>query len=214
MARSAPSQQQQEAQKPGKLVNFLRGQRGNEGFESNSLTKLFRHREAVLGDIVDSQPVYVGSRSPTTGARLRRLQGRPPRTAMVYVGANDGMLHAFYATLDPLDVKPARKLGRDSERGSCRTCTSWRTTTTSATATSSTSTARRSSATSGTARDLADDPRRRAERRRQGLLRARRHDAGRDADAAVGVQAGLGHLPGRRRRRRWRQASSPTATSA
>ena len=30
--------QQQEAVKPGKLVNFLRGQRGNEDFEANSLT--------------------------------------------------------------------------------------------------------------------------------------------------------------------------------
>jgi type IV pilus assembly protein PilY1 len=52
--------QQLEAKKDGKLVNFLRGQRGNEDFTSNSLTKLFRKREAVLGDIVDSQPVYVG----------------------------------------------------------------------------------------------------------------------------------------------------------
>ncbi|MEO5844556.1 MAG: PilC/PilY family type IV pilus protein [Caldimonas sp.] len=97
--------QQQEAVKPGKLVNFLRGQRGNEDFESNSLTRLFRHREAVLGDIVNSQPVYVGQ--PVFNYQENGYAGfkATPRTPMLYVGANDGMLHAFYATVDLLDVK-------------------------------------------------------------------------------------------------------------
>jgi Tfp pilus tip-associated adhesin PilY1 len=83
-------------------VNFLRGQRGLEDFETNSLTKLFRHREAVLGDIVDSQPVYV--QKPFANyqdAGYAAFKAQRARTPMVYVGANDGMLHAFYATLDP-----------------------------------------------------------------------------------------------------------------
>ena len=106
-------QQQQEAQKPGKLVNFLRGQRGLEDFETDSLTKLFRHREAVLGDIVDSQPVFV----QVPFANYQDLgyasfkTSNASRTPMLYVGANDGMLHAFYATLS---TNPADKAGQEA----------------------------------------------------------------------------------------------------
>jgi type IV pilus assembly protein PilY1 len=56
----------------------------------------------VLGDIVDSQPVYV--QQPFAAyqdlAYASFKSTNASRTAMVYVGANDGMLHAFYATLD------------------------------------------------------------------------------------------------------------------
>ncbi|HTJ04854.1 MAG TPA: PilC/PilY family type IV pilus protein [Caldimonas sp.] len=109
----ATALQQQEAVKPGKLVNFLRGQRGNEDFESNSLVKLWRHREAVLGDIVDSQPVFV--QQPFANYQEGDYAGfksaKATRTPMVYVGANDGMLHAFYATLDP---NPALMRGEEA----------------------------------------------------------------------------------------------------
>ena len=50
----------------GRLVNFIRGQRGHEGFQIGSLDKVFRRRgkgivgEGYIGDIVNSQPVYVG----------------------------------------------------------------------------------------------------------------------------------------------------------
>ena len=82
-----------------KLVNFLRGQRQYEGYEYDSLTKLFRARASVLGDIVDSQPVYVQKpfasyQDPGYDAFVA---AKASRTPMVYVGANDGMLHAFYA---------------------------------------------------------------------------------------------------------------------
>ena len=105
--------QQQEAKKPGLLVNFLRGQRGLEDFETNSLTKLFRHRETVLGDIVSSQPVYV--QQPFAAYQDAGYAGfkatNASRTPMVYVGANDGMLHAFFATLDP---NPALTRGQEA----------------------------------------------------------------------------------------------------
>ena len=82
-----------------KLVNFLRGQRQYEGYEYNSPTKLFRARASVLGDIVDSQPVYV--RKPFASYQDPGydafVAANASRTPMVYVGANDGMLHAFYA---------------------------------------------------------------------------------------------------------------------
>lgn len=81
------------------LVNFLRGQRGKEGFEAGDDNKLFRSRAHVLGDIVYSAPVFV--KAPFAGyddsgyASFKANQAS--RTPMVYTGANDGMLHAFYA---------------------------------------------------------------------------------------------------------------------
>ncbi len=64
----------------------------------------FRNRPtSVLGDIVDSAPVFIGS---GTGdyrdtIELDRYSGyaaaRSAATPMIYVGANDGMLHAFNA---------------------------------------------------------------------------------------------------------------------
>ena len=99
--------QQQEAQLPGKLVNYLRGQSGNEGFSVGSLANLFRKRTFVLGDIIDSQAVYVQAPFANYAengydAFKGANSGRAP---MLYVGANDGMLHAFYASqnlADPL----------------------------------------------------------------------------------------------------------------
>lgn len=78
------------------LVNYLRGQNGNEA-------TLYRDREHVLGDMVTSQPVYV-KKPPfeyvdtnygpeSTSGTFKYLHAS--RTPMVYVAANDGMLHAF-----------------------------------------------------------------------------------------------------------------------
>lgn len=84
---------EQTAASGANLVNFLRGQNGNEG-------TLYRDRDHVLGDMVTSQPVYV--RKPPfeyadTGYSTFRDTTRASRAPMVYVAANDGMLHAFYA---------------------------------------------------------------------------------------------------------------------
>ena len=76
-------------------VNYLRGYRGDE-----ASTLAFRTRDSVMGDIVNSAPVYEGA--PTTGipdaAYQTFLAANVARTPAVYVGANDGMLHAFNAT--------------------------------------------------------------------------------------------------------------------
>lgn len=102
---------QRTAAKGANLVNFIRGQRGKEGFEPGSLNKLYRTRDAVLGDIVSSQPVYV--KEPFAEYLDEGYQSfrdeKLNRAPVVYVGANDGMLHAFNAavfqsdgvTLDP-----------------------------------------------------------------------------------------------------------------
>lgn len=75
------------------LVNYLRGDATYEG-------TAFRERDHKLGDIVDSSPVYVGAPpfSYADDGYSSFVSSNASRTAMVYVGANDGMLHAFNAS--------------------------------------------------------------------------------------------------------------------
>ena len=81
-------------------VNYLLGDRSKETDDT------FRRRTAILGDIVNSEPVYVGRpRIDAFSTRsfdgvdkyLEFAQGKASRQAMVYVGGNDGMLHGFDA---------------------------------------------------------------------------------------------------------------------
>jgi type IV pilus assembly protein PilY1 len=78
------------------LVDYLRGDKSNE-------STLFRTRTHILGDIVDSAAVLVQSalstsfsesNNPGYAAFTTSVASRQP---VVYVGANDGMLHAFEA---------------------------------------------------------------------------------------------------------------------
>ena len=86
-----------------KRLEFLRGDTSNEGDGIGQ----FRKRNAtatdnsVLGDIVHSSPVYVANpyrsypddlETPTYGSFRK---ANTERMGMVYVGANDGMLHGF-----------------------------------------------------------------------------------------------------------------------
>ncbi len=91
------------------LVNYLRGQTDHEDIASNVVgtvdNRLFRPREATLGDAVESQPAYVAK--PTfsyldTGYSTFKSD-YAGRAGTVYMGANDGMLHAFNAINDPLE---------------------------------------------------------------------------------------------------------------
>lgn len=80
------------------MIGFIRGRNGLED-ESTNTDKLFRDRTYALGDIVDSSPVFV-SKPPFKYADTgytAYVTSKATRTAMVYVGANDGMLHAFNA---------------------------------------------------------------------------------------------------------------------
>lgn len=78
------------------LVNYLRGDRSNEGPDA---TTYYFQRTHVLGDIVDSQAVYVKSPlwSYTDAGYTAFKSAQANRQGTVYVGANDGMLHAFNA---------------------------------------------------------------------------------------------------------------------
>jgi len=73
-------------------LGFLRGERSGEG-------SLFRRRTAVLGDALHSLPLIVGSPAaaepgPVYAAFRARQRARP---LAIYLGSNDGMLHAFAA---------------------------------------------------------------------------------------------------------------------
>jgi len=82
------------------LLSFLRGDRSNEG-AMNDPSKFFRARAHVLGDIVNSEAVYVNKpQLNLVDAGYETFKASPAitgRPGMVYVGANDGMLHAFVA---------------------------------------------------------------------------------------------------------------------
>ena len=103
---SAGTADQRTAAAGANLVNFLRGQRGKEGFVTNDVNTLYRAREHVLGDIINAQPVYVkGPFAEYTDSGYSSYKSaNANRTPMVYAAANDGMLHAFYAGASASDV--------------------------------------------------------------------------------------------------------------
>ncbi|MDG2175710.1 MAG: PilC/PilY family type IV pilus protein [Gammaproteobacteria bacterium] len=78
------------------FLNYLRGDRSNEDSGYN-----FRDRNSALGDIVDSDPQFVGvprfpypdSLEASTYSSFATAHASRP--SMVYVGANDGMMHGF-----------------------------------------------------------------------------------------------------------------------
>jgi type IV pilus assembly protein PilY1 len=82
-------------------VDYLRGDRTKEAAQTGGI---FRDRASRLGDIVNSNIVYVGAPASGYGdAAYQTFKGTGTggvgsRAAMVYVGANDGMLHGFDAT--------------------------------------------------------------------------------------------------------------------
>jgi type IV pilus assembly protein PilY1 len=90
-----------DSSKAADLINFLRGDRTNEG-------STYRTRASRLGDIVNSSPLLVldgedasydflpapAAGSPRGNYRTF-LAHKTKRKGLVFVGANDGMLHAF-----------------------------------------------------------------------------------------------------------------------
>ncbi|HHO67942.1 MAG TPA: hypothetical protein ENK12_02825 [Gammaproteobacteria bacterium] len=86
------------------LVDYLRGDTSASGTYNGA----WRTRKTVLGDIVNSNPAFVGTRDfgfkqlpGTEGTSYTSFRDSPTyktRQPVVYVGANDGMLHAFNAT--------------------------------------------------------------------------------------------------------------------
>ncbi len=81
-----------------KILDYLRGDQSNEQPNGD-----FRKRSSKLGDIVSSAPLFVGGpafryRDTLETAPYSTFRtSNADRTKVVYVGANDGMLHAFKA---------------------------------------------------------------------------------------------------------------------
>lgn len=88
------------------LVNYIRG---DQSLELDKTNGIFRERTFLLGDIINSAPAYVaapvqryadnwGTDAPENASPYSTFRTtNTDRQAVVYVGANDGMLHAFNA---------------------------------------------------------------------------------------------------------------------
>ena len=93
-----------------RLINYLRGETAEED------GGLFRKRSSILGHIVNSPPVYIGAaidrgyhhlpaelpKGTDSGAskyrdHVRNKKAGANRPPHVFVGSNDGILHAFHA---------------------------------------------------------------------------------------------------------------------
>lgn len=81
------------------IVNYLSGDRSMEINNSLGNPPLWRSRSHVLGDIVNTTPTFIRAPSfdydDTGYSAYQATYGS--RTPMVYVSANDGLLHAFNA---------------------------------------------------------------------------------------------------------------------
>jgi type IV pilus assembly protein PilY1 len=99
-AQQALLQQTDSATVAQDRLNYLRGTRTKEISQGGA----FRNRDTPLGDIVNSAPVYMAKPPFRYSDSLESVSYSSFRTAqvgrrpMVYVGANDGMLHAFDAS--------------------------------------------------------------------------------------------------------------------
>ncbi|HTN65156.1 MAG TPA: PilC/PilY family type IV pilus protein, partial [Burkholderiaceae bacterium] len=90
------------------VLEYLRGNAAKEQTELGAGPGIYRYRANKLGDIVNSAPLYVKKtdfgyqvlpEASGGGATYRAfVSGKASRTPMLYVGANDGMLHGFNAT--------------------------------------------------------------------------------------------------------------------
>jgi type IV pilus assembly protein PilY1 len=83
------------------LINYLRGERT---YETGTSAK-YRQRKYVLGDVVNADAVVVGApvedfNEELNGGFAAFYNKYASRKKVLYVAANDGMLHAFDATPD------------------------------------------------------------------------------------------------------------------
>ena len=101
------------------MLNYLRGDNCNETVSGTTLSSAcktttgnttslgYRPRTTVLGDVINAQPVVVGAPNALYGDAplnpgysafkntLTNSSGGSARGTMLYIGANDGMMHAF-----------------------------------------------------------------------------------------------------------------------
>lgn len=82
-----------------KRVDYIRGDRSREQSQTGGI---FRDRDSRLGDIINSKILYLGKPVSNYGdaayQTFKRPIGAGSRANMLFVGANDGMLHGFDAS--------------------------------------------------------------------------------------------------------------------
>lgn len=103
------------------IVDYIRGDDSSEESVSGTTGLGFRDREFALGDVINSDPIYVGAPdldyndtwAEIDGVTAPENQAGPDdlysafvannsgRTPMLYFGANDGMFHGVNASVDP-----------------------------------------------------------------------------------------------------------------
>jgi len=94
------------------LISYLRGNTALEQSAAADADKVFRTRAGPLGDIVNGAPVYV-KKSPlnlTDSGYSAFAASTASRQGVLYVGANDGMLHAIKVPDDPTDTSGGTEL--------------------------------------------------------------------------------------------------------
>ncbi|WP_020167435.1 MULTISPECIES: pilus assembly protein [Methylotenera] len=81
------------------LVKYLRGETGYDLNSPTPANRVFRNRLATLGDLVHANPIFTAPPRLQYGDPGYQAfkAAKAGRRKMVYVGANDGMLHAFRA---------------------------------------------------------------------------------------------------------------------
>lgn len=98
------------------FINYLRGDRTHErASTATTSTRAYRTRSQLLGDIVGSRAKPVGppalplsdASNPGYSAFKSTWRNRP---TVVYVGANDGMMHAFNGTISTTDTNAGTEL--------------------------------------------------------------------------------------------------------
>ena len=83
-------------------VDYLRGDQSQEQSKGGA----FRNRSSLLGDIINSDPLFVSTDNfgydKLSGAEgtdyVAYMDAKKTKTPVIYVGANDGMLHAVKAS--------------------------------------------------------------------------------------------------------------------
>ncbi|MBK8817164.1 MAG: hypothetical protein IPN42_17410 [Methylococcaceae bacterium] len=84
------------------LLNYLRGDQTNE---NPLVAGRYRPRDTLLGDIIDSDPLFIGGEdlgyallpSPEGTSYGSYMVSKQAENDMLYIGSNDGMLHAIIA---------------------------------------------------------------------------------------------------------------------
>ncbi len=106
----------------GRIVDYIRGDRT---FEAITTTPTFRTRQSILGDVMHATPAFAGTPSlrwpqvdsvtnkfGVTGNRYSDYKTlKKNRTKVLYVSANDGMLHAFRTETDTQLTTPNNQAG-------------------------------------------------------------------------------------------------------